>query len=230
MLAIAICIADGDAIRKAQAATPGSGIIAAPTAATVRAAPDSTFDCPDVTGRVFDDSNANGYPDPGERGIPDVRLATVRGLLVNTDAEGRFHIPCPQTPNANRGANFVMKLDARTLPTGYRMTTSNPRDIRLTRGKAGELDFGATLFHKVRVTMEDAAFEAGGVNLLPRWQQQIDILPDALLTRPSTITIVYNPGADAPELVRRRLAILRDELARRWKTLQGPYTLGIETE
>jgi uncharacterized repeat protein (TIGR01451 family) len=84
--------------------------------APVRVVPDPTFDCPDVIGKVFDDKNANGYQDQGEPGIPNVRMATPRGLLVTSDAEGRFHVPCPEIPNPDRGSNFFMKLDDRTLP------------------------------------------------------------------------------------------------------------------
>ena len=35
--------------------------------ATVRVMPDATFDCTDVTGKVFDDANRNGYQDEGEQ-------------------------------------------------------------------------------------------------------------------------------------------------------------------
>ncbi|HEY4317046.1 MAG TPA: SdrD B-like domain-containing protein, partial [Herbaspirillum sp.] len=126
--------------------------------ATVNVVPDPTFDCPDVIGKVFDDQNANGYQDQGEPGIPAVRIATARGLLVMTDAEGRFHVPCPEIPNEDRGSNFVMKLDPRTLPSGYRITTENPRDIRLTRGKVSKLNFGATIHRVVRLELGDSAF------------------------------------------------------------------------
>src|SRR5690606_36315816 len=107
--------------------------------AVVRIIPDPVFDCAEIIGKVFDDRNANGYQDDGEPGIPNVRLATARGLLVTTDAEGRFHVPCAAVPNADRGSNLVMKLDERTLPSGFRVTTENPRDVRLTRGKMSKL-------------------------------------------------------------------------------------------
>ncbi|MDO8991055.1 MAG: SdrD B-like domain-containing protein, partial [Sideroxyarcus sp.] len=103
--------------------------------ATVRVVPDPDFDCSDVIGKVFDDKNINGYQDAGEPGIPNIRLATVNGLLVTTDAQGRYHVTCAMVPNELRGSNFLMKLDERTLPTGFRVTTENPRDVRLTRGK-----------------------------------------------------------------------------------------------
>jgi len=138
MLMVGSGVGDGEYVNQAWAATGGTRISNLATA-TVRVVPDATFDCPDIIGKVFDDQNANGYQDEGEAGIAGVRMATARGLLVTTDAEGRFHVACPAIPNADRGSNFVMKLDDRTLPSGYRVTTENPRDVRLTRGKVVKL-------------------------------------------------------------------------------------------
>ena len=41
--------------------------------ATVRLMPDITFDCTDVTGKVFNDANRNGLQDDGEEGLAGVR-------------------------------------------------------------------------------------------------------------------------------------------------------------
>ena len=41
--------------------------------ATVRVVPDPTFDCTDVTGKVFDDANRNKVQDDGEGGPPACR-------------------------------------------------------------------------------------------------------------------------------------------------------------
>ena len=198
--------------------------------ATVRIIPDPTFDCPDVIGKVFDDRNANGYQDDGEPGIPGVRLSTVRGLLITTDAEGRFHVPCPEIPNADRGSNFVLKLDDRTLPTGYRLTTENPRDIRLTAGKLSKLNFGATIHRVIRVELSDAAFEPGSTRLLPEWQKQIDDLPATLDQRPSVVRIAYARGQETADLAKDRVAVLSDKIQDQWQAREGRYTLIIETE
>ena len=110
--------------------------------AAVRIVPSSVFDCSELLGKVFEDTNRNGYQDEGEPGVPAVRLVTVNGLLVSTDEYGRYHIPCAAVPDARIGSNFVLKVDPRTLPLGWAPTTDNPRSIRLTRGKMGELNFG----------------------------------------------------------------------------------------
>ncbi len=110
--------------------------------AAVQIVPSSIFDCSEFIGKVYEDANRNGYQDEDEPGVPGVRLATVNGLLVTTDEFGRFHIACAAVPDARIGSNYVLKLDPRTLPLGWEPTTDNPRSIRLTRGKMGELNFG----------------------------------------------------------------------------------------
>ena len=110
--------------------------------AVVSIVPSAVFDCSELLGKVFEDRNRNGYQDPGEPGVPGVRLANVSGQLITTDVEGRYHIACAAVPNARIGSNYVLKLDPRTLPLDWIVTTDNPRSIRLTRGKFGELNFG----------------------------------------------------------------------------------------
>ena len=110
--------------------------------AVVSITPSTVFDCSELLGKVFEDRNGDGYQDPGEPGVPGVRLATVNGQLITTDEFGRYHIACAAVPDARIGSNFVLKIDVRTLPLGWVVTTDNPRSIRLTRGKFGELNFG----------------------------------------------------------------------------------------
>ena len=123
--------------------------------ATVRIVPSSVFDCSELIGKVYEDANRNGYQDEGEPGVPGVRLATVNGLLVTTDEFGRYHITCAAVPDARIGSNFVLKLDPRTLPLGWEPTTDNPRSVRLTRGKMGELNFGVAPADPARANSRD---------------------------------------------------------------------------
>jgi len=204
--------------------------VSAPATATVRVIPDAVFDCADLIGKVFDDRNANGYQDEGEPGIPNVRLATARGWLVTTDAEGRFHVACAAIPDADRGSNFIMKLDERTLPTGYRVTTENPRDVRLTRGKLAKLNFGATIHKVVRVDMSDAAFEAGQTTLKAAWAKQLAALPGTLKARPTVLRLGYTVGADGEARARERLRTVGRQLQDDWKRTRCCHTLLIEEE
>jgi large repetitive protein len=110
--------------------------------AVVTITPNAVFDCSELLGKVFEDTNRNGYQDENEPGVPGVRMATVNGQLITTDEFGRYHIACAVVPDARIGSNFVVKVDTHTLPLGWDVTTDNPRSIRLTRGKFGELNFG----------------------------------------------------------------------------------------
>jgi hypothetical protein len=198
--------------------------------ATVRVVPDPVFDCSDILGKVFDDRNANGYEDHGEPGIPNVRLATLNGVLVTSDAEGRFHVACAAIPNEYRGSSFVMKLDVRTLPAGYRVTTENPRDVRLTRGKAVKLNFGATIHRVLRLEVNDAAFAPGGTELLPEWRARVAELPRTLQDKPSVVRIAYTTSHDERSLVERRKKALIERIQSLWRALSGAYPLQIEDE
>jgi large repetitive protein len=198
--------------------------------ATVRVVPDPTFDCSDIVGKVFDDENANGYEDQGEPGIANVRLATARGLLVSTDADGRFHVPCAAVPNAIHGSNFVMKLDDRTLPSGYRVTTENPRDVRVTRGKMTKLNFGATIHRVVRIEVSRAAFQGDGVDLSADWAKKFDELPAILKDKPSVARIAYRLSGEPRKLAQRRLHALTGHLRELWRKQDCCYQLIVEDE
>ena len=229
VLAVGAGVGEGEYVNQAVAVDGAGSVLSNVATATVRIVPDATFDCPDVLGKVFDDANANGWQDEGEPGLPNVRLATPRGLLVTTDAHGRYHVPCAELPNPDRGSNFVMKLDVRTLPGGYRSTTANPGDVRVTRGKVAKLNFGAALYRVVRIALTDAAFAAGADVLQAQWNQQIDTMMEQLTDKPSVLRLTYTVGPEGEAAATRRLAALRATLAARWRALGDNYSLAIET-
>lgn len=198
--------------------------------ATVRVVPDPTFDCTDIIGKVFDDQNANGYQDGGEPGIANVRVATAKGWLVTTDAEGRFHVPCAVVPQMDRGSNFIMKLDERTLPSGFRVTTENPRVVRATRGKMVKLNFGATIHRVVRVEVSAEAFEKDSVELKEEWKKRFEALPEQLRSRPSVVRLVFRQSVKSEPKAKERLKELTSMLRRKWEALDEEYPLSIEDE
>src|SRR5690606_24512219 len=69
-----------------------------------------------------------------ERGIPGVRIASVEGLLVETDQYGRYHLVGVDGGLWERGRNFILKVDPATLPPGSELTTANPLVRRVTPG------------------------------------------------------------------------------------------------
>ena len=95
-----------------------------------------------VIGKVFNDINGDGRQDAGENGMPHVNIVSLEGLIITTDKFGRFHIPGVSAGPLDRGRNFFLKLDESTLPSGYEMTTENPRVLRITAGLMTRMNFG----------------------------------------------------------------------------------------
>jgi uncharacterized repeat protein (TIGR01451 family) len=79
-----------------------------------------------------------------ERGIPGVRIASAEGLLIETDPFGRYHLQ-GVAGGAERGRNFILKVDPASLPPGAQLTTDNPLVRRITPGIPVRFDFGVRL-------------------------------------------------------------------------------------
>lgn len=203
------------------------------TAGTARAAvtvmPEHVFDCGDIIGRVFEDKNGDGYFNDGEAGLPGVRLATVNGLLVTTDKHGRFHVGCAELPDKAIGSNFVMKLDTRTLPEGYSVTSENPRTVRLTAGKATKLNFGAARQSTVTLDLRNEAFEAGTAVLEASWSEGLGNLIAILSRRRAELHIIYHAATEDRRLIRERLKTIVKAVEAGWKKKGAPYRLTIDT-
>lgn len=99
---------------------------------------DQTFETPTVFGRVFLDENRNGYYDDGEAGVGGVKLVSAQGEIITTDSDGRYSLP---VLNQTRG-NYILKLDSKSLPKNYKITTENPAIVRLSPGMPSEINFG----------------------------------------------------------------------------------------
>jgi hypothetical protein len=198
--------------------------------ATVRVIPDPTFDCTDIIGKVFDDANTNSYQDQGEKGLAGVQVATARGLRVTTDKHGRFHITCAIVPNEVRGSNFIMKVDDRTLPSGYRITTENPRVLRATRGKMLKFNFGASIHRVVRLDLANGVFEKGSNELRPQWRSRIELLIIELQKAPSILRLSYLGENETEKEVENRLDAIDDLISQRWADIDCCYKLTIEKE
>jgi uncharacterized repeat protein (TIGR01451 family) len=226
---VAANAAPGDHVNIAQAVDPVTGEPVGTTGrAGVRIEMEHVFDCSDVIGKVFDDRNRSGYQDEGEPGLPGVRVVTVKGVLITTDEHGRFNVPCAELPDADIGSNFILKLDTRTLPTGYRLTTENPRMVRLTAGKVTKLNFGAAISKVVRIDLKDKAFERGSVRPVPALEAGIDKLLGELRQDPSVLRLSYYAGAEGRALAADRLKAVQALVQKKWRAKGGPR-LTIET-
>jgi uncharacterized repeat protein (TIGR01451 family)/fimbrial isopeptide formation D2 family protein len=231
LLVVGSGVSEGEYVNRAVVYnTATGGAVSGEATATVRVVPDPDFDCTSVIGKVFDDPNLNGHQDPGEKGLPGIRVVTVRGLITTTDKHGRFHITCAAVPDEDRGSNFILKLDERSLPTGYRMTTENPRVQRATRGKMIRFNFGATIHRVVRMDIADGVFEPNTSDLRIQWAPKIVRLLKELKKAPSVLRLSYLGDVEEKSLVQKRLEALKKTIIKQWKQTDGGYRLAIETE
>ncbi len=231
LLAVGAGVGEGEFVNRAQAIQGLTGQpLSGEATATVRVVPDQTFDCTDVFGKVFDDVNRNGRQDPGEKGLPGVRVMTAQGLGATTDQYGRFHITCAIVPNEIRGSNFVLKLDDRTLPSGFRMTTDQLQIKHATAGKALKFDFGASIYRVVAIDLSDAAFEPGTTEIRVQWRPRLDVLLGELRKAPSMLRLSYVADTEDASLVERRMQAVKRQLTEAWDAEKDRYVLTIEPE
>ena len=224
-------VSEGEYVNRALVRNTTTGAsISGEATATVRVIPDPDFDCTDVIGKVFDDANMNGEQDSGEKGLLGARVVTARGLIASTDNNGRFHITCAAVPDEDRGSNFILKLDERSLPSGYRLTTENPRVQRATRGKMLRFSFGAAIHRVVRLDIADGAFEPDTTKIRMQWTHRIDQLLEELRKEPSVLRLSYLGDVEPKGMALERLEALKKEIASRWKQSGAGYRLTIETE
>lgn len=198
--------------------------------ASVRVVADPTFDCSDLIGKVFDDQNRNGYQDEGEPGIPGVRVATPKGWLVTTDEYGRYHIACADVPSELRGSNFIVKVDERSLPSGYRIITENPRVVRMTQGRLVKANFGASIHRVVRLDLNSDAFGTGN-QLTAQYQSRLEEVLKLLYAEPSILRIAYRmPVEGKISDARARVAYVKDWIKEHWEPHDCCYDLQLEEE
>ena len=98
-----------------------------------------------IIGKVFNDIDGDGYQDMNEEGISGIRLATVTGLIIETDNNGRYNVPDAYGETQSWGQNLILKLDRTSLPHGSSLTTENPRVIRFANASLNKINFGVQL-------------------------------------------------------------------------------------
>jgi hypothetical protein len=155
---------------------------------------------------------------------------TPRGLQATTDQYGRYHITCAITPNESRGSNFVLKLDDRTLPSGFRMSTDQVQIKRATRGKALKFNFGASIHRVIGIDLSDSVFEPGTTEIRVQWRPRLNLLLDELHKGPAALRLSYIADTEDAALVERRVAAVKRQLTEAWDAAKYGYALTIEPE
>ncbi len=244
----------GNLVNQAYVLDPSGARVSNIATATLRLPVEAVFDCADIIGKVFDDRNMNGRQDgvvdngqisdqnfyadgkfqiaptivekDAEPGLANVRLSTVTGTIITTDEYGRFSVPCAELPG-DIGANFTLKLDTRSLPSGYQLTTENPRVIRVTAGTMARMNFGATIATVVDIDLMDSAFASGSAQMTPALKVGVDQLIEALQKDPSVLRLTYYRAGESQHLAQQRLDNLERLIRDKWRRF-GTGRLPIE--
>lgn len=156
-----------------------------------------------------------------ERGLPGVRIGTVEGLLVETDAYGRFHLEGLNVEHIGRGRNFIMKVDAATLPSGSRFTSENPLVKRITQGMPTRFDFAVQVpeafvagSERVDVELGEVLFEPGSAEIRDADRASVAAMQAALRRHGGGEVNIVGHAEDQPLALRRaealRTALLAD--------------------
>jgi len=231
LMAVGAGVSEGEFVNRAFVVHGVTGdLMSSEATATVRLVPDPDFDCTDVMGKVYDDYNRNGRQDLDEPGIAGIRLVATNGLTATTDNYGRYHITCAIVPNESRGSSFVLKLDDRTLPAGFRASNDTVQIARATRGKALRMNFSASIHRVIGLDLADPVFVAEGTELRPQWQTRLPLLLEQLEAAPAVLRLTYLADIEDPGLVRDRVDAIEREIEALWEEQGGSYELEIEPE
>jgi outer membrane protein OmpA-like peptidoglycan-associated protein len=174
-----------------------------------------------ILGKVFDDQDGDGWQDPGERGVPGVRIASVNGLVSETDAYGRYHQEGIILLNQERGMNYVLKLDRASLPPGTTITTENPLLRRVTAAIPVRFDFGVKLppMPAASAKQEDLAlgeinFTPGSTEIRPEYMGVLDRMAGEIHAHQTGEVFIDSASGNSP-LAFERAGKVRDELVNR---------------
>ena len=150
-----------------------------------------------------------------EHGIPGVRIATVEGVLVETDAYGRFSLQDVSGGTWERGRNFIMKVDNATLPPGSVFTTNNPLVRRVTPGLPVRFDFGVKLpsglvagaVQARELEIGEVLFSPGSAEVRPQFVPAVGKMAEQLRANPATEVVISANGESAELAYARAKAV-----------------------
>ncbi|MEM9172751.1 MAG: OmpA family protein [Pseudomonadota bacterium] len=167
---------------------------------------------PQPTGQMRVTITNHGLTEPG---IAGVRLATVEGLVIETDANGRYHIAAVDGGFMERGRNFIVKVDPATLPRHSEFTTENPRVKRITQGLLNQFDFGVRMprFRTTAPALQTiefapAFFVEGSAAVRSEYAALLDQLVERLTAAGGgRVVVLAESEADAALASRRGMAL-----------------------
>ena len=163
-----------------------------------------------------------------ERGIPGVRIASVEGLIMETDQFGRYHLEGVEGGPWERGRNFILKIDRVTLPPGAVFTTDNPLVRRITPGLPVRFDFGVRMpqgvitapARTVEMELGEVVFAPGATNIQTAYAPVLDRMATEVRTNGAGEVIITADG-ETQTLAFDRARSLQAALLERLSPEQG---------
>lgn len=136
---------NGDGVNRVRA-KDAKGVESNEALATVEVMPGALISDGFIIGKVFTDCNKNGMQDPGEIGVPGVRIYLEDGSYVITDSEGKYDF------YGISAKTHVLKVDRTSLPASSQLAINsnrqagdpNSRFVDLKRGELHRADFALT--------------------------------------------------------------------------------------
>jgi len=154
-----------------------------------------------------------------ERGIPGVRIASVEGLLIETDQHGRYHLAGMPGGAWERGRNVILKVDPSTLPVGAEFSTDNPLLRRVTPGMPVRFDWGVKLpappaetgARQVELEMGEVFFAPGSAEVPARYLPVVEAMAAKVREHPG-VEVVIQADATTEALAFERAAAVKAAL------------------
>ena len=100
---------------------------------------------------------------------------------------------------------------------------------KVTRGKAINYNFGATVHRVVTLDLGDGVFEPNSTKMRAQWVPRLGLLMEELRQAPSVLRLTYLADVEPESVVKARLKVLKKRLKEHWKEINS-YQLTIETE
>jgi outer membrane protein OmpA-like peptidoglycan-associated protein len=146
----------------------------------------------------------------------------VEGLIVETDALGRFHLEGIDVEHLGRGRNFIVKVDPATLPVGAKFTTRNPLIKRITQGLPARFDFGVQVpdnaidgsTQQVELQIGEVLFAPGSAELGADAGPALDAMAEQIRGR-SGGEVVITANGEREALAMDRALVVREALQSR---------------
>ena len=150
-----------------------------------------------------------------EEGLPGVRLKTVDGCMIETDAYGRYHMPAIEDCRLFAwDQEFIVKVDPVTIPEGAVFTTDNPLVLPISVASLNKFNFGLKLPERkgVRVKIGSLFFDTGSAVIRADQFRSIDAIVAKLREiRSGRILIEGNDDPLSVSSYNKRLAEKRAE-------------------